>query len=183
MAAARSSNPVGSSFMPSRDLTEHGRSTAAAGVLDWPSRGDLCEELLVNPALLTLATQRGNIDCGGLRYLIIGYGHFHQLVVPGAGGHVSIAFEVGTNPVITSKRSWLRWRSTASPQPEDQAGFACLRWIAPCTCSRARLACWTVRCRHRDTFCRREMRLGIPGAVADSRHGNTGMSLSPGRAR
>jgi len=52
-----------------------------------------------NPALLTLATQRGNIDCGGLRYLIIGYGHFHQLVVPGAGRHGSIAFEVGTNPV------------------------------------------------------------------------------------
>ena len=63
------------------------------------SDSDLYEELLVNPTLLTLATQRGNIDCGGLRYLIIGYGHFHQLVVPSAGGHVSIAFEFGANPV------------------------------------------------------------------------------------
>lgn len=59
---------------------------------------DLYEELLVNPALLTLATRRGNIDCGGLRYLIIGYGHFHQLVIPRLAGHVSIAFEPGANP-------------------------------------------------------------------------------------
>jgi hypothetical protein len=29
---------------------------------------DRYEELLVNPTLLVLATQRANIDCGGLRY-------------------------------------------------------------------------------------------------------------------
>src|SRR5262245_14433389 len=63
------------------------------------SDSDRYEELLVNPTLLTLATQRGNIDCGGLRYLIIGYGHFHQLVVASATGHVSIAFELDSNPV------------------------------------------------------------------------------------
>src|SRR5215469_6053511 len=62
------------------------------------SDSDLYEELLVNPTLLTLATRRGNIDCGGLRYLIIGYGHFHQLVVPTAGGHVSVAFELDADP-------------------------------------------------------------------------------------
>ena len=62
------------------------------------SDSDLYEELLVNPTLLTLATQRGNIDCGGLRYLIVGYGHFHQLVIPGPAGHVSVAFELGANP-------------------------------------------------------------------------------------
>ena len=62
------------------------------------SDSDLYEELLVNPTLLTLATQRGNIDCDGLRYLIVGYGHFHQLVVPSAGGHVSVAFELGADP-------------------------------------------------------------------------------------
>jgi hypothetical protein len=60
---------------------------------------DRYEELLVNPTLLTLATQRGNIDCGGLRYLIIGYGHFQQLVIPRPAGHVSIAFELGANPL------------------------------------------------------------------------------------
>ena len=63
------------------------------------SDSDLYEELLVTPALLTLATQRGNIDCGGLRYLIVGYGHFHQLVIPRPSGHVSIAFELGANPL------------------------------------------------------------------------------------
>ena len=62
------------------------------------SGSDLYEELLVNPTLLTLATQRGNIDCGGLRYLIGGYGHFHQLVIPRPAGHLSIAFEPGANP-------------------------------------------------------------------------------------
>jgi hypothetical protein len=62
------------------------------------SDSDRYEELLVNPTLLTLATQRGNIDCGGLRYLIIGYGQFHQLVIPRAVGHLSIAFELGANP-------------------------------------------------------------------------------------
>ena len=62
------------------------------------SDSDLYEELLVNPTLLTLATQRGNIDCGGLRYLIIGSGHFQQLVVPSPAGHISIAFELGANP-------------------------------------------------------------------------------------
>src|SRR5262249_49216376 len=62
------------------------------------SDSDLYDELLVNPTLLSLARRRGNIDCGGLRYLIIGYGHFHQLVVPSAGGHVSIAFELGADP-------------------------------------------------------------------------------------
>jgi hypothetical protein len=62
------------------------------------SDSDRYEELLVNPALLVLATQRGNIDCGGLRYLVVGYGHFQQLVVPAAAGHVSVAFELGSNP-------------------------------------------------------------------------------------
>jgi hypothetical protein len=62
------------------------------------SESDLYEELLVNPTLLTLATQRGNIDCGGLRYLIVGYGHFLALVIPRAAGHVAVAFDVSTNP-------------------------------------------------------------------------------------
>jgi hypothetical protein len=76
--------------------------------LDLRSRPDLAdasaeesdryEELLVNPTLLTLARQRGEIDCGGLRYLVVGYGNFDQLVVPVAGGHLSVAFELGTHP-------------------------------------------------------------------------------------
>jgi hypothetical protein len=51
---------------------------------------DKYEELLVNPILLTSARQRGNIDCGGLRFLIVGYGNFYQLMKEINGGHISI---------------------------------------------------------------------------------------------
>jgi hypothetical protein len=60
------------------------------------------EELLVNPTLLTLTTQRGDLDCGGLRHLIIGYGYFNAYVVPIPGGHVCVSFEVDSNPVASS---------------------------------------------------------------------------------
>lgn len=58
---------------------------------------DRYEELLVNPTLLTLARQRGEIDCGGLRYVVVRYGHFFQVVVPTAHGHVSVALEPGAD--------------------------------------------------------------------------------------
>jgi hypothetical protein len=61
------------------------------------NESDRYEELLVNPALLTLARQRGVIDCGGLRYIIIGYGHFNQVISEIAGGHVSICLEEGAD--------------------------------------------------------------------------------------
>lgn len=54
---------------------------------------DKFEELLVNPTLLKLAGQRGNIDCGGLRYLIVGYGNFYQIIKEIAQGHISICIE------------------------------------------------------------------------------------------
>jgi len=54
---------------------------------------DRFEELLVNPTLLTLAKQRGNIDCGGLNHVIVGYGNFHQLVKSIPTGHISICLE------------------------------------------------------------------------------------------
>jgi|SRR4051794_39372551 hypothetical protein len=54
---------------------------------------DKYEELLVNPALLTIARQRGNIDCGGLRFLIVGYGNFYQLVKEMNNGHISICLD------------------------------------------------------------------------------------------
>ncbi|MDF5756328.1 hypothetical protein [Spongiactinospora sp. TRM90649] len=62
------------------------------------AESDLYEELLVNPTLITLAGRRGDIDCGGLDHLIIGYGHFHQLVIPLTDGHLSIAFELPADP-------------------------------------------------------------------------------------
>lgn len=64
------------------------------------SESDRYEELLVNPTLLLLARQRGDIDCGGLRYLVVRYGHFFQVVVPDPqGGHVSVAVEPDADPV------------------------------------------------------------------------------------
>jgi hypothetical protein len=51
---------------------------------------DRYEELFVNPVLLKLTTQRGNLDCGGLRYLLVRYGNFFQLVHPIPEGHLSV---------------------------------------------------------------------------------------------
>lgn len=64
------------------------------------SESDRYEELIVNPALLTLVRQRGDIDCGGARWVLIRYGNFFQLVTPVDGGHVSVAFEPGEDPVV-----------------------------------------------------------------------------------
>lgn len=52
---------------------------------------DRYEEVLVNPTLLALARQRGNIDCGGLDYVVDRYGRFFQVIVPRENGHVSVA--------------------------------------------------------------------------------------------
>jgi hypothetical protein len=61
---------------------------------------DFYEELLVNPTLLTLARQRGELDCGGLRHLIVGYGNFHQVVIPlpNEAGHVSVCVDRDADP-------------------------------------------------------------------------------------
>lgn len=60
---------------------------------------DKYEELLVNPTLLKLTSQRGNLDCGGLDYLIIRYGNFFQFVLPMTWGHLSVCFEAASDPV------------------------------------------------------------------------------------
>jgi hypothetical protein len=63
------------------------------------AESDRYEELLVNPTLLTLAGQRGAIDCGGLRFLVVRYGSFFQLVRPLPGGHLSVAVEPTGDPL------------------------------------------------------------------------------------
>jgi hypothetical protein len=60
---------------------------------------DRYEELLVNPAVLTLTRQRGDIDCGGLDYVVVRYGNFFQFVAPIEGGHASVAFEPDADPI------------------------------------------------------------------------------------
>lgn len=61
----------------------------------WDS--DKYEELIVNPTLITLLRQRGNMDCGGIRYVVIQYGTCTQFVHPINGGHASIGFEPKSN--------------------------------------------------------------------------------------
>src|SRR5271154_1360442 len=63
------------------------------------SESDRYEELFVNPTLLTLARQRGNLDCGGSRFVLVGYGNFHQLIMDLPNGHVSVCFELASNPL------------------------------------------------------------------------------------
>ena len=63
------------------------------------SESDRYEELLVNPTLIKLASQRGNIDCGGLEYIIVRYGNFFQFVLPKTWGHVSVCVEANADPI------------------------------------------------------------------------------------
>jgi hypothetical protein len=63
------------------------------------SESDRYEELLVNPTLLKLASQRGNIDCGGLESLLVRYGNFYQYVVPTTWGHASVCIELDVDAI------------------------------------------------------------------------------------
>jgi hypothetical protein len=74
------------------------------GLVDASSNdSDRYEEVLVNPVLLLLTRQRGEIDCGGLEYVIVRYGSFAQVVVPNpGGGHVSVAVSPDEDPVAVA---------------------------------------------------------------------------------
>ena len=63
------------------------------------AESDKYEELLVNPTILTLVRQRGNIDCGGLAYIVIRYGSFFELVAALDHGHVSVGIEPTADPL------------------------------------------------------------------------------------
>lgn len=63
------------------------------------SETDKYEELIVNPTLLKLLTQRGNIDCGGMKYALIRYGSFFECVIPTIRGHVSVGMEADSDVV------------------------------------------------------------------------------------
>lgn len=61
------------------------------------SGSDRYEERVVNPMLLALLSQRGDIDRGGVRAVLVHYGHFVQLVAPLPAGHLSVAIEADAN--------------------------------------------------------------------------------------
>jgi hypothetical protein len=68
------------------------------------SESDRYEELLVNPTLLLLAKQRGDIDCGGLHSLVISYGNFRQYVRSYKDGHISVCLENTADPIQEGKQ-------------------------------------------------------------------------------
>jgi hypothetical protein len=63
------------------------------------SESDKYEELIVNPTLLTLVTQRGNIDCGGAEFVLIRYGNFYEFVKPIPDGHISVGMQPEADPL------------------------------------------------------------------------------------
>ena len=67
------------------------------------AESDKYEELIVNPTLLTLVQQRGNIDCGGVKFVVIRYGNFWQTVWPVKQGHVSVGLETTADPLEHAK--------------------------------------------------------------------------------
>ncbi len=68
------------------------------------SESDKYEEWIVNPALLTLVRQRGNIDCGGAEYVIVRYGNFYEYVQAIDGGHISVGLETAADPIALACR-------------------------------------------------------------------------------
>ncbi len=63
------------------------------------SESDKYEELIANPVLLKAASQRGNIDCGGLDFLLVRYGNFFQFILPVSWGHVSVCIDKDAEPI------------------------------------------------------------------------------------
>ena len=78
------------------------------------------EELLVNPALLKLASQRAHLDCEGLRYIAIGYGEFVQLIMLVKDGHVSLGVsrKANTGELAARVQSLLQQHGRAWEPPE-----------------------------------------------------------------
>ena len=62
------------------------------------SETDRYEELLVNPAVLTLLRRRGEIDCGGLDHVWIRYGNFWTGLFPLPDGHLNVGLEPEATP-------------------------------------------------------------------------------------
>src|SRR5688500_14861031 len=63
------------------------------------SESDRYEDLLVNPTLLKLVRLSGENDCGRAQFVVVRYGNLYQLVIDLPDGHVSVCFELGSNPL------------------------------------------------------------------------------------
>lgn len=92
------------------------------------SDSNFYEELLVNPTLLKLAGQRGGLDCGGVRYIAIGYGGFVQLILPMKDGHISLGIaETSETPSLAERAQAVlsrHGRASRRPKPSLLASAA-----------------------------------------------------------
>lgn len=80
---------------------------------------DKYEELIVNPTVVTVLRQRGNIDCGGLDYVVIRYGSFFEFVQPLENGHLSVGMEPDADVLeVAAGIRALEWVARASPGRE-----------------------------------------------------------------
>lgn len=79
------------------NILDSAQRPGLAGASD--SESDKYEELIVNPTLLKLITQRGNIDCGGAQWAVIRYGNFYEAVIPVSSGHLSVGIETTGDPI------------------------------------------------------------------------------------
>ncbi len=68
------------------------------------SESDKYEELIANPVMLKAASQRGDIDCGGLDFLLIRYGNFFQFILPVSWGHVSVCIDKDAEPIVIGNK-------------------------------------------------------------------------------
>lgn len=57
------------------------------------------DEQLVNPTLLDLLRRRGELDGGGVEYVVIKFANFTQLVLPLVTGHLSLCVEPALDPI------------------------------------------------------------------------------------
>ena len=78
------------------------------------SESDRYEELFVNPTLLTLVRQRGNLDCGGAQFVLVHYGNFYQLVLDCMTGMFPCAWNWLPTPSTMQMRSAATCESAAS---------------------------------------------------------------------
>ena len=80
-------------------------SSVKAGLAGASSpESDKYEELIVNPTLVTLLSRRGDIDCGGMQFVIVRYGNFFEFVAPIPGGHVSVGIDERADPLSLAPR-------------------------------------------------------------------------------
>ncbi len=69
-----------------------------------PPDTDRTEELVVNPTVLDLLRRRGSLDQYGVKFVVIHYDEFYQVVMPYEDGHLSIGVELTADVIDVVKR-------------------------------------------------------------------------------